>query len=198
MRIKTTITGIAFASAGLLAACMQQQATEPAITAEATDAAPAPVKEVKLGPEISTIKPGASVTFSHEAPGKLDVGDTGSVTLTVHEGYPSGTLHLQASGDTGLSVFGAEASTRRDMTDVTSHTWRIDFAAEADGVHYLNILARIEMAEGFQESRAYAVRVEVGDWQTAQAKVQAATALEMQADGERAVIMEAEETINPE
>ena len=102
---------------------------------------------------------------------------------------------MQATADAGLAVFGAEASTTKDMAAGTTHSWRVDFAAEADGVHYINVLARVEMEDGFQESRAYAVRVEVGDWQAAQAKAQATRAVEMQADGEPADILQAEETI---
>lgn len=190
---RPTAIGAAFVTAGLLGACVQQQTTEPAIVAETTETA-ASEKKVTLGPAISTVKPGASVTFSHNLKGTVDVGDNRSVTVTVNEGYPSGTLYLTASAESGVSVFGAEATSTRDMSDVTTHTWRIDFAADAEGVHYIDVAARVEMDDGFQESRAYAVRVQAGDWQSAQAKVKAESTTDVLPTGERAVIMPAEET----
>lgn len=195
MRIKSSLASVVVVLALPVGACVQQQATDPVIAVDTNEVSSVPEKEVKLGPAIATVKPGASVTFSHEAPDKLQIGDNGVVILTVNEGYPVGTLHLQASADAGLAVFGAEASTTKDMAAGTSHSWRVDFAAEADGVHYINVLARVEVEDGFQESRAYAVRVEVGDWQAAQAKAQATGGVEIQADGEPAVILQAEETI---
>lgn len=196
MRNRIGLLSATALTAGMLGACVQQQVGEPAVVAETSETAPADDKAVKLGPAISTVKPGASVTFSHEVSGPLDAGDTGSVTLTVNEGYPVGILHLQATGDPGIAVFGAEASIQKDMSDVTTHSWRVDFEAETDGVHYINVMATVEMDGGLQASRAYAVRVEVGDWQSVQAKVQAASPVELQSDGEPAVILEAEETIN--
>jgi len=196
MSIQRFAFGAVVISAGVLAACVQQQPADANVVAEVSETAAAPSKEVKLGPAISTVKPGASVTFSHDLSGKVAAGENGAVTVTVNEGYPSGTLHLKATGDPGLSVFGAEVTAQKDMSLGTTHTWRLDYAAENDGLYYINVLAQVEMADGLQESRAYAIRVEVGDWQAAQAKVQAANPVEMQADGEPAVILEAEETIN--
>ena len=181
--------------AALLAACTQHQAADPGVTelAEVSDAASE--KQVALAPPITTIKPGASVTFSMDEAKPIASGENGSVTLTVNEGYPSGVLHLKASGGAGLNVFGAERVAQKDMASGTSHTWRIDYSADADGVYLINILATAEPEPGFKEMRAHSVRVKVGDWQTAAAKVQAAQKTEMLPDGERAVILEAEETI---
>ncbi len=184
-------------AAASLGACVQQPAAEPSAPEANTDiAAVAATSKVKLAPPITTVKPGASVTFSHDPVSSIEVGENGSVTLTINEGYPEGVLHLDASGDDGLAVFGAQSSARMDMAAGTSHTWRLDYAAERDGVYYINVSARAEMADGYSVSRAYAVRVQVGDWQNAQAKVQAAGDVQMLPTGEAAVILEAEETID--
>lgn len=184
-------------AAASLGACVQQPAAEPPAPEPAADiAASAPASKVKLAPPITTVKPGASVTFSHDPVSSIAVGENGSVTLTVNEGYPEGVLHLDTSGDEGLAVFGPQTSARMDMAAGTSHTWRLDYAAERDGVYYINVSARAEMADGYSESRAYAVRVQVGDWQGAQAKVQAASDVQMLPTGEAAVILQAEETVD--
>lgn len=164
-------------------------------SAPAETAADAPKPSIILAPPIMTVKPGASVIFSTSPIKPVALGENGSVTVTVVEGYPSGTLTLSATGADGLSVFGANRTMSVDMANATAHQWRIDFQGEADGVHYINILATAEPKGGLTETRAYAVRVEVGDWQDAQAKLSAEKAMEIMPSGEPAIILEAEETI---
>ena len=195
--MSTRMMALSCAVSGLaLTACVQQSA-EPSVSVEAAASVneTAKTKKPALAAPYTTVKPGASVTFSHDLIEAVEVGANGAVTLTINEGYPDGTLRLEASGQDGLEVFGAETSATKDMSLGTTHQWRIDFRGDADGVHYLNVLATAEPTGGITESRAYAVRVNVGDWKTAQAAVQSATAPEMMLDGEPAVIMEAEETI---
>ena len=186
MKRKSWIGSVAILSGALLAACAQPEAAEPVELATSS---------VKLAPPIATVKPGASVTFSNADLKPVQIGENASVTITVNEGYPSGTMTLEASGNEGLAVFGAGATKRVDMADITTHTWRVDFQGETDGVHYINVLATVEPKGGVVETRAYAVRVEVGDWQSAQAKISAETAMEMLPSGEPAVILDAQETI---
>ena len=174
-----------------LVACAAPTANDASVQPEATRSAANENTAAKLGPAISTIKPGASVTFSHETPGPVQVDANGYVTLTINEGYPAGVLTLEASSDDGLEVSGPSASTTLNMADGTTHSWRVDFRGLTDGVHYLNVMATADTGE----TRAYAARIEVGDWKTAEAARKAAKPMEMQADGEMAVILEAEETI---
>lgn len=192
MTINKAKLSLSFSAAILLAACAQQ-VSEPVQSAAATESTDA-AKPVTLAPPITTIKPGASVTFSVDEAETIMVGENGSVTLTVNEGYPSGVLHLKASGGNGLSVFGAERVARMDMASGTSHQWRIDYSADADGVYLINILATAEL-DGFSEMRAHSIRVKVGNWQTAKAEADAARKTAILPDGERAVILPAEETI---
>lgn len=194
MHSKVGLMTISFGAA-LVAACAQQQTIEPNVTELAEADASTTSKQVKLAPPITTIKPGASVTFSLDEAKPIARGENGSITLTVNEGYPEGVLHLKASGGNGLNVFGAERLAQKDMSNGTSHAWRIDYSADVDGVYLINILATAEPEPGFTEMRAHSVRVKVGDWQTAQAKVQAARQTQTLPDGERATILEAQETV---
>ena len=194
MHSKVGLMTISFGAA-LVAACAQQQTIEPNVTELAEADASTTSKQVKLAPPITTIKPGASVTFSLDEAKPIARGENGSITLTVNEGYPEGVLHLKASGGNGLNVFGAERLAQKDMSNGTSHAWRIDYSADVDGGYLINILATAEPEPGFTEMRAHSVRVKVGDWQTAQAKVQAARQTQTLPDGERATILEAQETV---
>jgi len=141
-------------------------------------------------------KPGASLTFSHSVSGVLSAGDTAFVEIKVKDGYAGGTIVLEASSTPGVEVFGAGRRVVKDMATPGSHTWLVDFEVEADGVYYIPVLATVEPDSGMAESRAYAVRIEVGDWKTVQASKEAAKSLTAMASGEMAVILEAEETID--
>lgn len=193
--IKTTQTFglLSCATAAMITACAQQPATESAAVEITEVTADASADKVTLAPPITTVKPGASVSFSHPEVKTLAVGDNGSVEITVNEGYPSGTLTLEASGGDGIEVFGASRVVQLAMSDVTTHTWRIDFQPQYDGVHYVNVLATARPEDGVFETRAYAVRVNSGDW--ASAKAAAATPMEMLDNDTPAVMLEAEETI---
>ncbi|MEL6858677.1 MAG: hypothetical protein AAFO74_09840 [Pseudomonadota bacterium] len=189
---KTSLGLTSLAAALFMTACAQ--APETAVEPELADQTA--TKKVTLGPAISTVKPGASVTFSDKVAGPVLAGENASVTLTVNEGYPDGVLMLEASTIPGLEVFGAGTSARMDMSNGTTHTWRVDFEAANDGVYHLPIMATAAPEGGLVQSRAYAVRIEVGDWQAAQSKVQQAKPMATLEDGAPAIVMQAEETID--
>lgn len=188
---KTALIGLAIVLTGCTAPASNDGVTETQLTVADTVQKPT----AKLGPAISTIKPGAAVSFSHDVSGPVAVEGNGYVTLTINEGYPYGALELKASSDEGLAVLGANAAHTINMADGTTHSWRVDFQGLTDGVHYLNIMATAKPSSDAGETRSYAVRVEVGDWKTVEAARQAAKPMELQADGEMAVILEATETI---
>ncbi len=175
----------------VLAACAAPATNDVSVQPEATLYAATEKPAAKLGPAISTIKPGASVSFSHETSGPVQVGGNGYVTLTINEGYSTGMLSLVASSDEGLEVAGTSASTTLNASDGTTHSWRIDFRGQADGLHYLNVKAMADTGE----RRGYAVPIQVGDWKSVEDARKAAKPMQEQADGEMAIILEAEETI---
>ncbi|MEL7110330.1 MAG: hypothetical protein AAGJ68_13360 [Pseudomonadota bacterium] len=140
-------------------------------------------------------KPGASLTFSHSISGTLSAGDTSFVEIKVKDGYSGGEIVLEASSVPGVEVFGPGQRVVKDMAVAGPHTWLVDFEVEADGVYYIPVLATVEPSSGMVESRAYAVRLEVGDWKTVQAAKEATKSLSTMPTGEMAMILEAEETI---
>ena len=174
-----------------LSACMQQSAPSAPAPTEAAE----PAKTVQLAPAIQTKKPAPAITFSHQDPAEIAVGDAGLVTITVNEGYPFGTLQLEAAGSEGLDVFGATATTSLDMADITTHTWQVNYAASEDGVYSIFVTATAAVEDGVTESRPYSVEVKVGNWQNAQSKTQQRAATQTLSDGSTVVILEAEEII---
>ncbi|MEM1035690.1 MAG: hypothetical protein AAGI14_02895 [Pseudomonadota bacterium] len=194
MTRKTPLFLTLSAAALSIAGCSQfqsQQASEPEaqqVVDSETEKPP-----VRLGPPISTIKPGAGIVIESTLSDGVVAGGNGTATLSVLEPFSEGTLTLTSTGSEGLRVFGAETTARLDMSLEGPHTVRLSYAADADGVYYINTIATTE-SNGIEESRAHAVRVEIGDWESA-AEEQKSAQLEVSADGETVVIMEAEETI---
>lgn len=185
MRPMMKIAAAVAVAGSLAAACAQQASIDNAQTAPE----PAALEAVH-----STVKPGASVTFSHSLRGEIDASRRGSVDIQVTEEYSDGLLHLTAAGEDGLSVFGADATTRVSMADKDAHTWTVNFQADSDGVFFINVSAEAELEGQPSWMRTYAVRLEIGEG-AALAEKPANGQVVQQSDGEMAVIMEAEEVI---
>ena len=186
-KMKTTLGAVAVTTL-LLAGCSQTALQDQPTVTETAKEEPA-----KLGPPIKTVKPGAGIALGYELAGPVAAGENGSVTLTLTELYPNGTLTVEAGGDEGLEVFGAEATRRFDLANTDTHTMRVEYRAETDGVYYIGVMASVTMPDGRQEARSHSVRVEVGDWQSAAAKAEKPQ-MEISESGETMVILEAEET----
>lgn len=149
---------------------------------------------VKLGSPITTIKPGAGVIVDATTTDTLQAGENGATFVSIFEPYSEGTLLLTSTGSEGLSVFGAETTAQIDMSLEGPHEVRLDYSADIDGVYYINMVATTIFIDGREDSRAHAIRVEVGDWQnTSEASRSSDT--EVSPDGEAMVVMDAEETI---
>lgn len=146
-------------------------------------------------PIVRTVKTGAAVSLDGTQRFAVTAGQNGTVDIEVLEGYEEGTLILEATGSEQLDVFGANRTLSLDMTSVQTHAWPLQFNASSDGVHYIGIQARTEGVEGPNLSRAFAVRVEVGDLAAAAAKPRQDVEIQATPEGESVVVMQAEETI---
>ncbi|MEO1324478.1 MAG: hypothetical protein AAFV59_15910 [Pseudomonadota bacterium] len=192
MTIINSVSSASVLALTFVASACAQQTTE---RAEPIEAAKTDTKKVALGPAVQTVKPGALVTISSDITQGLNAGDTGFASITLNEGYPYGTLSVVATGGDGLAVLGGDASVQFDMSDRTTHTWRVDFETLSDGVHYLNLMTKADVEAGFSQSRAHAIRIEVGDWKSVQAAREATKLMTTMSTGESAVVLEAQETI---
>lgn len=171
------------------AACAQQAGVEKA----ATEPAAAEVSAPKLGAPFATVKPGAGVSFTHTVNGN-ESARSGVVDLQVEEYYLAGSLMLEASGEDGLSVFGATRNQRVDMASGVMHAWSVNYEAEQDGVYYLNVQATAEPEGQPMSMRSYSVRIEIGDFVPGAEKARNGD-VTTTADGDLIIVMEAEETI---
>lgn len=143
---------------------------------------------------VSTVKPGASLKFTHALRGTVSLDAPATVDITVDEKYSGGALWLQATGDDGLEVLSGSAPVRFDMYSVSQHKWSVRFSAHAEGVHYLNVFATVEPDGRSKSMRSYAVRVEVGGG-AGGVQRKSNGAVSQSADGEAVIILDAEEEI---
>ncbi len=179
---------LALAAALLTTACAQQTASEQ------TGSATLEARADKPAPEMyATVKPGAAVEITHTQRAPVDPGDRGTVDLIITEGYSSGLLTLEVSGDDGISVQGASVSQSFQMADQSSHKWSINFGAEAEGIQYLRIRATATPDDGPASARSFAIQVDVGD--ITKASAQKTNDATITPTGEAVIIMEAQETI---
>lgn len=183
-RTRTLSTLSVFAAAITLTACARQTTeAEPAMSASE----PVAASTVRLEYP-RTRKPGAAVEFTHEFESEPEVGQLTTVEISIRDYYGNGTLTLEARGDDSLVVFTPTASMTASMTGTDAHIWRVSFEPKTEGVHYLNVFATVDMPDMESTVRSHAIRIEVGE------VVSSKTAAEPM-NGEQAIMLEAEETI---
>ena len=139
--------------------------------------------------QVTTVKPGASVTLNSVLPKSMTSGTFQTVQLRLTDGYEAGVMSVTVEPSAGLSLFGSTSSKTFDMTKPGEHILDLDVKADTDGVYFLNVFTE---AEGLM--RSFSVRLDMG--QTNQKMFDEA----MPADGELTDggsirVLDAEETI---
>lgn len=144
--------------------------------------------------EFQTVKPGANLSMSFELRSSVAAGETGTLDLRFREVYDRGRLTLVASSDSdGLDIYGPTSETTRDLSVPGPKDWNVLFTADKEGIHYINVLATVEIPGEPVVSRAFSARVEVGDTAAAIAARELDVDVVTQSDGRRVKILPAEE-----
>lgn len=186
----------------ILIGCVALSAAVVGFAVEATSHEKATVKTFQ--PEAGVVvkkttlpyqKPGAAIRFDHDFKGPIEPGSSTSFTLSMREDYNSGTLYLDVNTlGSSLELAAGSRSAQFDLANSHLHDMTISLTALDQGRHYVNVLATVD-ANGQTSSRAYAVAVQVGD--PAQNKPNAmAKHVRITPEGERIIVMKAQETIN--
>lgn len=136
------------------------------------------------------LKPGASIDYSHDLKGPVDVGAPVDFELTLSEAYSAGSLSLNVTGE-GAVIGSASGPYSFNMADADDHVVSLRLMGMPAGRHYVNVQALASLSDGSQESRVFSIPVQVGP------EVAKKPAENMLAtpDGETLIIMEAEEEI---
>ena len=159
------------------------------------DVSQASQSKLEVATVTSTVKPGATILFTSEAPKGLQVGETGRIKINVTDGYYTGTMKLKAVPESGLRFVSETGLKEFSMVGANAHEWELDVMAPAKGVYYVNIFAEAITSPNIKpQFRSHAVRVQVGDLTDAELKSYLKTSGALSTDG-TVVVMQADEVI---
>lgn len=142
---------------------------------------------------IATIKPGAALEFSAKVDGELRAGSYSDVEIIITPGYDTGMLTAEATGTEGLDVLASSGQLSHDMATGAA-VWRVAVRPSNDGLHYLNIMARVSgLTSGEPAARTFAFAIDPGAKSEPQDAANKARVI--QSGDQSLAILEADETI---
>lgn len=106
-------------------------------------------------------KYGAALRYDYKMQKPVRANSNHSVTIVVDHDYAGQNLALTASADDGIAI--ATNRTSLPLVKGRKATWTIPFTTNADGLYYINVIGSVPGFDGSVETRAYSVRVEVGN-----------------------------------
>ena len=133
------------------------------------------------------LKPGASVSYSHNLKPSLTAGETQTFQLILDEAYNSGWLDVNIAGEGAISLFTPADQLRIDMRDGDSHIIDLTVTANANGRHYINVRAVTDQGV----PRIFGIAVQVGP-PIAQ---KPSANMTVMPNGETLILMDAQETV---
>jgi len=160
--------------------------------ATACTANSAEVKAAKANNQANNyVKPGASISYSHNLKSQLSAGETAVFKLTLGESYDEGQLTVNVTAEGDISLFASSTQARFDMASGTSHDMDISVTANTNGRHYINVDAWAESPSGESQPRIFSIPVQVGPV----TKQKPNAGLKTLENGENIIEMEAQEEI---
>ena len=133
------------------------------------------------------LKPGASVSYSHNLKPALTAGETLTFQLTLHEGYESGQLNVDIAPEGAVSLFGPADQARINMSEGSDHVVDVTVTANANGRHYINVHAVTDSGM----PRIFGIAVQVGPHIAAKPS----PLMKTMPNGQNLIIMDAQEEI---
>lgn len=118
--------------------------------------------EMKAEQTNDYLKPGASVTYSHNLKSQLSAGEAAAFKLTLGESYSEGQLKVSLTTEGDIDLFASSTQARFDMAEDTNHVMNISLTANSNGRHYINVLAEATNAAGVTQPRIFSIPVQVG------------------------------------
>ncbi len=107
-------------------------------------------------------KPSAAIDFQHDFSGRSTVGATQIVTMKVMDRYPGGTVDISVMPSEGVTVF--KNNTQRSFKmGGNENEFQLQFQANSEGVHRINVLAKATLSDGQVINRSYSMPIYVGD-----------------------------------
>lgn len=137
------------------------------------------------------LKPGASVSYTHNLKSQISAGETTTFSLSLAESYNQGKLRVSLASDGDISLFSTSTQAEFDMSLGTSHSMNISLLAHSNGRHYINVYASAIGVDGLAQPRIFSIPVQVGPSVAQKPNENMKT----MPDGENIIEMEAQEEI---
>jgi len=157
------------ALAAVLAACgrgEEQAAVSPApsATAEAGAKGAAPVEtpeDKRLANAVPTGKTAAPVDLKYDVLAKPQVGQPFEIELALLPRLAADALEVEVTGIPGLTIVSGGVAKFEGVSSGDRHVTRVLVQADAAGVYYANVVARM-ITQSHSEARTFSVPVVVG------------------------------------
>ena len=91
-------------------------AASAAITVSLGSACTANSAEVQVAQATNYLKPGASVTYSHNLKSQLSAGESTIFNLSLSESYPNGTLKVSLRSEGDIDLFASSTQAEFDLS----------------------------------------------------------------------------------
>lgn len=137
------------------------------------------------------LKPGASISYSHNLKSQISVGEAATFKLSLNEAYKAGDLTVNLTADGDLVLFPTSTQARFDMGEDGPHEMNISFTANSNGRYYINVEALAVNPSGQSRPRIFSIPVQVG----AVAVQKPNADMKTMENGEDLIEMEAQEEI---
>ena len=137
------------------------------------------------------LKPGASISYSHELPADIKPGESFIFQLTLNEGYETGNMVVDIRPEGDVQIFPSSSRASFDMTTGSSHVMDISVTVGSLGQHYLNVQAMAYPGQGQPMPRIFSIPVLSGPTKARQPH----SKMTRTPNGENIIIMEAVEVI---
>jgi len=133
-----------------------------ALLTSATVSCAANSTEVKSTNANNYLKPGASITYSHDLKSQISSGDTVTFKLGLNEPYNKGQLNVSLIADGDIALFASSTQASFNMADEGPHEMTVSLTANSNGRHYINVQALAVNPSGQSQPRIFSIPVQVG------------------------------------
>ena len=82
--------------------------------------------------------------------------------MCIRDSYQAGTLNVTLSAEGDISLFAASTQASFDMLSENKHDMDISLKANANGRHYINVVATAVNPSGQSQPRIFSIPVQVG------------------------------------
>lgn len=137
------------------------------------------------------MKPGAAISYEHNLPADIELGQTVTFQLILNESYDTGNMSVNIASKGDVQVFPTSSYANFDMSTEREHVMDVSVTVNSNGRHYLNVRAEAEIGNGQSMPRIFSIPVQSGPIK----KMAPHSKMTKTSNGENIIVMDADEVI---